>query len=86
MSRVRGQLASTVLRGPRRSNAPGLPDRDIRRAKIKQKVSGCLRTLTGAQDFATMRSYLATAAKHGRRPFDALTELTSGNVWIPATT
>lgn len=63
-----------------------LAEREIRMAKIKQKVSGCLRTLTGAQDFAAMRSYLATAAKHGRRPFDALTELTSGNVWIPATT
>jgi transposase len=60
-------------------------ERDIRMVKIKQKVSGCLRTLTGAQDFAAMRSYLATAAKHGRRPFDVLTELTSGNVWIPAT-
>jgi transposase len=48
-------------------------------------VSGCMRTLAGAQDFAAMRSYLATAAKHGRRPFDVLTELTSGNVWIPAT-
>jgi transposase len=61
-------------------------ERDIRMVKVKQKVSGCLRTLTGAQDFAAMRSYLATAAKHGRRPFDVLTELTSGNVWIPATT
>jgi transposase len=61
-------------------------ERDIRMVKIKQKVSGCLRTLTGAQDFAAMRSYLSTAAKHGRRPFDVLTELTSGNVWIPATT
>jgi transposase len=59
-------------------------ERDIRMAKIKQKVSGCLRTLAGAQDFAAMRSYLSTAAKHGRRPFDVLTELTSGNVWIPA--
>jgi transposase len=39
-------------------------------AKTKQKVSGCLPTLTGAQDFAAMRSYLATATKHGRRPFD----------------
>jgi transposase len=63
-----------------------LAERDIRMAKIKQKVSGCLRTLTGAQDFAAMRSYLSTAAKHGRRPFDVLTELTSGNVWIPANT
>jgi transposase len=61
-------------------------ERDIRMVKLKQKVSGCLRTLTGAQDFAAMRSYLSTAAKHGRRPFDVLAELTSGNVWIPATT
>src|SRR3954467_2023692 len=60
-------------------------ERDIRMAKIKQKVSGGMRTLAGAQDFAAMRFYLSTAAKHGRRPFDALTELTSGNVWIPAT-
>jgi hypothetical protein len=37
-------------------------------------------------DFAAVRSYLATANKHGRRPFDALTERTSGNVWIPVTT
>jgi transposase len=61
-------------------------ERDIRMVKIKQKVSGCLRTLAGAQDFAAMRSYLSTAAKHGRRPFDVLAELTSGNVWIPAAT
>jgi transposase len=61
-------------------------ERDIRMVKIKQKVSGERRTLAGAQDFAAMRSYLATAAKHGRRPFHVLTEVTSGNVWIPATT
>jgi transposase len=60
-------------------------ERDLRMVKIKQKVSGCMRTLAGAQDFAAMRSYLATAAKHGRQPLDVLTELTSGNVWIPAT-
>ncbi len=62
-----------------------LAERDIRMAKIKQKVSGCLRTLAGAQDFAAMRSYLPTAAKHGRRPFDVLTELASGNAGIPVT-
>src|SRR4051794_6993474 len=74
---------ATDLRVPFDNNQA---ERDIRMAKIKQKVSGCLRTLAGAQDFAAMRSYLSTATKHGRRPFDVLTELTSGNVWIPATT
>jgi transposase len=74
---------ATDLRVPFDNNQA---ERDIRMAKIKQKVSGGMRTLAGAQDFAAMRSYLSTAAKHGRRPFDALTDLTSGNVWIPLTT
>ena len=39
-----------------------------------------------AQDFTAMRSYLSTAGKHGRHPFDVLIELTNGNVWIPVTT
>jgi len=61
-------------------------ERSIRMAKIRQKVSGCLRTLQGAQDFAAIRSYTDTAAKHGITMLHALTALTSGNPWIPATT
>jgi transposase len=38
----------------------------------KQKISGCLRTLTGARQFCAIRSYLSTAAKHGLSFFDAL--------------
>jgi transposase len=32
-------------------------------AKIRQKVSGCMRTLTGLAEFAALRSYTATTAK-----------------------
>ena len=59
-------------------------ERDIRMAKLKQKVSGCLRTLTGARQFCAIRSYLSTAAKHGLHFFDALIMLTEGRPWMPA--
>jgi hypothetical protein len=59
-------------------------ERDIRMTKLRQKVSGCLRTLTGARQFCAIRSYLSTAAKHGLGFFDALVMLTGGRPWIPA--
>ena len=59
-------------------------ERDIRMIKLKQKVSGCLRTLTGAQQFCAIRSYLSTAAKHGLPFFTALVMLTEGQPWMPA--
>lgn len=61
-------------------------ERDIRMTKLKQKVSGCLRTLPGAKQFCAIRSYLSTAAKHGRHLFDTLVMLAEGQPWMPATT
>ena len=59
-------------------------ERDIRMVKLRQKVSGCLRTLTGAQQFCAIRSYLSTGAKHGMTFFSALVMLTEGQPWMPA--
>lgn len=53
-------------------------ERDIRMIKLRQKVSGCLRTPTGAQQFCAIRSYLSTAAKHGKHFFEVLVMLTEG--------
>jgi transposase len=61
-------------------------ERDIRMAKLKQKVSGCLRTLTGARQFCAIRSYLCTAAKHGLHFYDALVILAEGEPWMPPAT
>lgn len=61
-------------------------ERDIRMIKLRQKISGCMRTLTGAKQFCTIRSYLSTAAKHGRKLFDALVMLAEGRPWLPALT
>ena len=38
---------------------------------MAQKVSGCLRTLTGARQLRAIRSYLSSAARHGTGFFDA---------------
>jgi transposase len=59
-------------------------ERDIRMAKLRQKISGCLRTLTGARQFCAIRSYLSTAAKHRMCFFEALAMLTEGRPWMPA--
>ena len=72
---------TTDLRTPPDNNGT---ERDIRMAKLKQKVSGCLRTMTGARQFCAIRSYLSTAAKHGLSFFDALVMLTEGEPWMPA--
>jgi transposase len=59
-------------------------ERDIRMTKLKQKVSGCLRTMAGARQFCAIRSYLSTAAKHGLGFFSALVMLAENQPWIPS--
>jgi transposase len=60
-------------------------EREIRMIKLRQKVSGCLRTLAGAEQFCAIRSYLATAVKHGVHFLEALTTLAEGRPWLPET-
>jgi transposase len=59
-------------------------ERDLRMVKLQQKISGCWRTLRGAEAFLAVRSYLSTARKHGRNPLDVLRRLFEGNPWLPA--
>jgi transposase len=50
------------LRVPFDSNEAG---RVIRMSKLRIKVSGSMRSMTGAETFCTIRTYLATATRHG---------------------
>ena len=52
--------------------------------KLRVKVSGSMRTTTGAEHFAAIRSYTATAVRHGIGMLDALIQAATGNPWIPA--
>jgi transposase len=56
-------------------------ERDLRMAKLQQKISGTFRTESGAQRFATVRSYIETGRKHGHNPIDLLIAAFTGNPW-----
>ena len=55
-------------------------------AKLRINVSGCMRSMTGAEIFCAIRSYLATAARHGTGKLGALTQAASGTPWMPEAT
>jgi transposase len=57
----------------------------IRMAKLRIKVSGCMRSMRGAEIFCAIRSCLATAARHGTGWLDALARAAGGSPWIPRT-
>ena len=59
-------------------------ERDMRMAKLKQKISGTFRTDAGIERFATIRSYLSTLHKQGADIFQALVLTFQGTPPMPA--
>ena len=57
-----------------------LAEQAIRMMRVKQKVSGCFRSEQGAKDFATIKSYIATAKKQEVPVMQALAPC---HQWMP---
>lgn len=58
--------------------------REVRRFELKQKISGCFRTKTGAQLFCRIRSYISTVRKQGFSVLEALQLAIVGQpIWFP---
>lgn len=55
-------------------------ENDIRMTKVKLKISGCFRSVKGAQIFCRIRSFLLTCQKQGCNPFECLEDLFDGKL------
>ena len=59
-------------------------ERDLRMAKVRQKVSGCFRSVGGAVAFCRIRGYISTLRKQGLHVLSALVQLFRGTPIMPA--
>ena len=59
-----------------------LAERDIRPAKVKQKISNCFRTFSGAEIYARIEGFVSTARKHNRKVFSELSTTFEGYNFI----
>ena len=56
-----------------------LAERDLRMAKVHQKISGCFRTINGARTYARIRSYISTIKKQNLNVIDGIIDTLSSS-------
>lgn len=57
-------------------------ERDVRPVKVKQKISGCFRTLKGADHYARIQGFISTTRKQDHNVFKELCNVFNGNPFL----
>ncbi len=60
-------------------------ERDLRMTKVREKISGCFRTTTGAERFCRIRGYISTLRKQGMPILSSLRQAIVGKPPFPTT-
>ena len=55
-------------------------ENDIRMTKVHQKISGCFRSMEGAEIFCRIRGYISSCQKHGVSSSEAMELLFAGKL------
>jgi hypothetical protein len=50
-------------------------------SKLRVEISGCMRSMTGAEEFCAIRSCLAAATRHGLGALEVIVLAVQGNPW-----
>ena len=61
-----------------------LAERDLRMAKVQQKISGTFRSQDGANAFCRIRSYISTVRKNAVNVIDAIGNAFQGYPFLPS--
>jgi len=82
LERLRKYEAGVLLfaKDPYVSFTNNRAERDLRMAKVKQKVSGCFRTFKYAQAYCRISSYLQTMESKGINPLIAIQQALTGTI------
>jgi transposase len=59
-----------------------LSERSFRMAKLKQKISGCFRSIKCSESFAVIQSFIRTLLKHAVSVYDELVRLFKGDYYF----
>jgi len=57
-------------------------ERDLRPVKVKLKVSGCFRTLVGAEHYARIAGFISTSRKNNHNVFQELCNIFTGKSFL----